>query len=160
MKAAPVSIFVWGVDPDISIDDIREDLAASDINVSQDDIEKKTRTSEIQHEGRRPLDCYKITLKAEDLDAAMAPDVWPARVRVRQWINYPSKRPPAKDDSNGRQPTRDSRPTLRRGPPPSPAVDALLDPAILIAKNQFSLLSVPTPTNSSAPAPATAVAAQ
>ena len=46
MKAAPADIFVWGVNPDITVDDIIEDLAASEINVNREDVEKKTRIPE------------------------------------------------------------------------------------------------------------------
>ena len=61
MKAAPADIFVWGVNPDITIDDIVEDLADSDIIVKPEDILKKTRVNEDQQQqGRRQLDCYKM----------------------------------------------------------------------------------------------------
>ena len=36
---------------------------------------------------------YKIRVKAEDLQVALNPSVWPLRVKVREFINY-SKRPP------------------------------------------------------------------
>ena len=89
MKTAPADIFIWGVHPSTTPEDIVEDLGYSGIVVTVGDIEKKTRQDEERPAG---LDSYKITVKAEDLSKALSPDVWPLRVRCRQWVHYSNRR--------------------------------------------------------------------
>ena len=71
MRAPPADIFVWGVHPDTTIQDIVADLADSDINIREEDIEKKSNKEAY-------LSSYKITVKAEDLQKALDPSVWPS----------------------------------------------------------------------------------
>ena len=89
MKSPPADIFIWGVHPSTTPEDIVEDLAYSDIKIQVSDIEKKTR-----QDGERPsgLDSYKISIKAEDLTKALSADVWPLRIRVREWVHYSNRR--------------------------------------------------------------------
>ena len=43
MRSPPADIFVWGIHPDTSTQDIIADLAESEIVVEERDIEKKSR---------------------------------------------------------------------------------------------------------------------
>ena len=85
MKTAPADIFIYGVDKSTVVQDIIEDLAFSDIVVKAENVVKKTREN-------ASVDSYKISIKAEDLQKALNPDIWPMRVKVREWIHYPSRR--------------------------------------------------------------------
>ena len=75
MKSPPVDIFVWGVHPDTALEDIVNDLAASDILIDTKDIEKKSR------EGSYLLS-YRISIPAKDLSKALNPEIWPIRVKL------------------------------------------------------------------------------
>ena len=86
MKTTRADVFVYAVDPDTTVDDIVEDLAYSKIEVSASNVVKKTRA------GTTGLDCYRISVKREDLANALNPDTWPAGVRVREWVHYPAPR--------------------------------------------------------------------
>ena len=171
MKAAPADIFVWGIHPDISVNDIVEDLKTSDIDIKPEDIVCKTRVSDEQkQQGHLPLDCYKITVKSEDLEKVMKSEVWPARVKVRQWIHYPKNSSNAKVQSRTKIDPRDRRDENQagrhRGPVTgrdgfssysrhaSPAVDALLDPHNLLSHNRYYELGSPL-ENSAAQVPLT-----
>ena len=87
MKTSRADVFVYAVDPDTTVDDIVADLAYSEIEVAASHVVKKTR------EGSTGLDCYRISVKREDLVKALHPDTWPAGVRVREWVHYPARRP-------------------------------------------------------------------
>ena len=81
MKSPPVDIFVYGVPKDTNKADIVEDLGDSDIFISDSDI--------ILMSKRCPsVVSYKISVKADDLEKALNPDVWPLRVKVREFIQY------------------------------------------------------------------------
>ena len=62
------------------------DLADSGIVTQAKDIIKKSR--EEAH-----LKSFKISVKAEDLQKALNPAVWPMRVKVREFIYYARKGP-------------------------------------------------------------------
>ena len=85
MRSPPADIFVYGVHPDTLPEDIVQDLACSDIHIKPDDIVQKSREESF-------LKSYKISVKAEDLQKALDPAIWPLRVKVREFIHY-SKRP-------------------------------------------------------------------
>ena len=87
MRSPPADIFVYGVHPDTSPEDIVQDLACSDIIITAEDIVMKSREEAY-------LKSYKISVKAEDLSKALDPSVWPLRVKVREFIHY-SRRPAA-----------------------------------------------------------------
>ena len=85
MKSTPADIFIYGVHKETMKSDIVDDLKDSGIVIREEDIEKKTR------EGQN-VDSYRISVKAEDLEKALDPSLWPLRVRVREWIHYPTRR--------------------------------------------------------------------
>ena len=87
MRSPPADIFVYGVHPDTTPDDIVEDLACSNIIIRAQDIVIKSREEAF-------LKSYKISVKAEDLQKALDPSVWPLRVKVREFIYY-SRKPAA-----------------------------------------------------------------
>ena len=86
---------MYGVHPDTSTEDIVLDLADSGIIIQEKDVINKSR--EDAH-----LQCYKISVKAEDLTKVLDPSVWPMRVKVREFIHYSKKnfRSNAKDGPN------------------------------------------------------------
>ena len=57
------------------------DLSDSGIVVLEKDVEKKSKAEAY-------LVSYRIRLKAEDLQKALDPCVWPMRVKVREYIHY------------------------------------------------------------------------
>ena len=87
MRSPPADIFVYGVHPDTTPDDIVQDLACCDIIIKPEDIVKKSKDEAF-------LTSYKISVKAEDLQKALNPSIWPLRVKVREFIHY-SRRPAA-----------------------------------------------------------------
>jgi hypothetical protein len=93
MRSPPADIFVWGVHPDTTFEDIVNDLAASDIQIKESDILKKSK-DEAQ------LCSYKISVPAVDLQRALDPSIWPLRVRVREFIHY-ARRNPRQQTGNG-----------------------------------------------------------
>ena len=86
MKSPPGDIFIYGVHPDTTEEDIVNDLKESDIIIETKDVVKKSR------EGSG-LNSYKISVKAEDLQKALDPSIWPMRVKVREYIYYSNKSP-------------------------------------------------------------------
>ena len=84
MRSPPADIFVYGVHPDTTPEDIVQDLACSDIIIKTLDIVVKSREEAF-------LKSYKISVKAEDLQKALDPSVWPLRVKVREFIHYSKK---------------------------------------------------------------------
>ena len=73
------------ITPAIILPNIVQDLACSDIIIRAEDIVMKSREEAY-------LKSYKISVKAEDLQKALDPSVWPLRVKVREFIHY-SRRP-------------------------------------------------------------------
>ena len=70
--------------------------AESGVLIEEKDVQKKSKPEAY-------LVSYKISVKAEDLQVALNPSVWPLRVKVREFIHY-SKRPPRqpRDQQQGR----------------------------------------------------------
>ena len=97
MCSAPADIFVWNVSPKCSVDHIIDDLKASDIHITRNDVTKMTKSPPANSNSRPPLDSYRITIQPEDFQKAMHPEVWPERVRVRQWYY---RRNPHRDNSS------------------------------------------------------------
>ena len=94
MRSPPADIFVWGVHPETTLQDIIADLADSGVIVEEKDIEKKSKPEAF-------LCSYKISVKAEQLAIALDPNVWPLRVKVREYIYYSKKNP--RQDRHDRQ---------------------------------------------------------
>ena len=84
MRSPPADIFVYGVHPATTKEDIVQDLAESGIVITEQCIIKKSRDE-------APLNSYKISVRAEDLNLALDPSVWPLRVKVREFIHYSKK---------------------------------------------------------------------
>jgi len=74
----------YGVHPDTREEDIVTDLSESGIEIETTDIIKKSKDD-------APLKSFKISVKAEDLQKALDPSVWPMRVKVREYIYYSKK---------------------------------------------------------------------
>ena len=68
MKAPPANIFVWGVHPSTSIEDIVNDLKERCIEISKNDIEKKSKPE-------ASLCSYRISIPAALLDKALDPSI-------------------------------------------------------------------------------------
>ena len=96
MQAPPANIFVWGVHPSTSVEDIVNDLKESGIEISNSDVEKKSKPE-------ANLCSYRISVPAALLDKALDPSIWPLRVRVREYIFY-SNKPKQQRDSHQSQP--------------------------------------------------------
>ena len=88
MRSPPADIFVWGVHPDTTKEDIVNDLAESNIIVKISDIEKKSKDEAY-------LCSYRISVPATDLDKALDPAIWPLRVKVREFVHYAKRAPKA-----------------------------------------------------------------
>ena len=86
MRSPPADIFVWGVHPLTSIEDIVNDLAASGIDIKDSDVEKKSKPEAY-------LCSYKISVPIPDLTKALDPSIWPLRVKVREFVHYARKNP-------------------------------------------------------------------
>ena len=86
MSSPPADIFVWGVHPDTTKEDIVNDLAESNIIVKISDIEKKSKDEAY-------LCSYRISVPATDLDKALDPAIWPLRVKVRDFVHYAKRAP-------------------------------------------------------------------
>ena len=84
MRSPPADIFVYGVHPDTTKEDIVQDLAINEIIINIQDITQKSKDEAF-------LKSYKISVKAEDLQKALDPSVWPLRVKVREFIYYSRK---------------------------------------------------------------------
>ena len=85
MRTPPADIFVWGVHPSTTKEDIVSDLEISGIKISACDIEKKSNAE-------AKLCSYRISVPAPLLEKALDPGIWPLRVKVREFIHY-SNRP-------------------------------------------------------------------
>ena len=153
MKAPPADLFIYGVHKDTTKSDIVEDLKDSGIVITESDIEKKTR------EGHS-VDSYRITVKAQDLEKALEPSVWPMRVKVREWIHYPARRKQQdagnrfgqarKEDGNrfgegrkddGKRPGQPS-PDVWLTVPGHARTQAVDKPGSVVSKNQFNVLDI------------------
>ena len=85
MRAPPVAIFVWGMHPHTSTEDIVIDLAECGIVIEKKDALKKSKDE-------APLLSFKISVRAEDLSKALDPSIWSLRVKVREYIYYLKKK--------------------------------------------------------------------
>ena len=85
MRSPPGDIFIYGFHPETTEEDIVNDLKESDIIIEVKDVLKKSKPGS-------GLNSYKISVKAEDLQKALDPCIWPMRVKVREYIYY-AKRP-------------------------------------------------------------------
>ena len=92
MRTPPADIFVWGVHPSTSVEDIVNDLEASGISVSVSDIEKKSNPE-------AKLCSYRVSVPATLLEKALDPGIWPLRVKVREFIHYSNR--PKQPRNNG-----------------------------------------------------------
>ena len=95
MRSPPADIFVWGIHPETTSEDIVNDLAASNIIIEEKDIMRKSK------EGAALLS-FKISVPAQDLQKALDPAIWPLRVKVREYIYYPKKK--TDNEENKKQP--------------------------------------------------------
>ena len=85
MGSPPADIFVWGLHPQTTPDDIVKDLADSNIHIDQKDVMKKSKDG-------AALLSFKVSVCAEDLQKALDPAIWPLRVKVRECISYTKKK--------------------------------------------------------------------
>ena len=93
MKSPPADVFIYGVHPDTT-EDIVNDLKESDIIIEAKDIIKKSKPE-------AALNSYKISVKAEDLQRALDPSIWPLRVKVREYIYYSRRTPRNQEQGHG-----------------------------------------------------------
>ena len=106
MKSPPADIFVWGVHPDTTLEDIVNDLAESDIKIETKDVLKKSRDD-------APLNSYRISVQASDLQKALNPEIWPLRVKVREYIYYAKRA--TQHRQNGAQASNQQQPGQQCG---------------------------------------------
>ena len=71
--------------PETTPEDIVKDLADCDITIEEKDIMKKSK------EGAALLS-FKVSVRADDLQKALDPTVWPMRVKVREYVYYTKKK--------------------------------------------------------------------
>ena len=151
MRSPPADIFVYGVHPDTTEEDIVQDLADSDIIINIGDIVQKSKEEAF-------LKSYKISVKAEDLQKALIPSVWPLRVKVREFIHY-SRKTAANHQRNGQahrgaegggtlgqhQGQSRDRATSQEGGQHQHAGDLRGQPPHLLAPNRYALPGDGTP---------------
>ena len=87
MKSPPADIFVWGVHRETTPEDIVNDLATSGIIITANDIQKKSKNE-------ATLCSYKISIPAADFQKALNPEIWPLRVKVREYFYNSRKSKP------------------------------------------------------------------
>ena len=85
LRSPPADIFVWGLHPETTVDDLIKDLGECGIAVESTGVVKKSK------EGAALLS-FKISVRAEDLSKALDPSIWPLRVKVKEYIYYPKKK--------------------------------------------------------------------
>ena len=85
LRPPPADIFVWGMHPETTPQDIVNDLADSDITIEEKDIMKKSKDG-------AALLSFKVSVRADDLQKALDPTVWPMRVKVREYVYYTKKK--------------------------------------------------------------------
>ena len=84
MRSPPADIFVLGVHPSTTIDDIVKDLIDRDITIEAKDVVKMLKKE-------ASLCSYKISVRSADLSKALEPSIWPLHVKVREFIHYSKK---------------------------------------------------------------------
>ena len=102
MRSPPADIFVWGVHPSTTVEDIVQDLSDSDIKIEAKEIVKMSKPS-------ANLCSYKISVLNTDLQKALDPGIWLLRVRVREFIYY-SNKPKQSDTASKNQNRKESTP--------------------------------------------------
>ena len=94
MVSSPADIFIWGVHPSTTVEDIVNDLTDSGITVEANNIEKKSKPEAY-------LCSYKISIPSAQLDKAFDPSIWPLRVKVREYIHYSNKPKKQRNSNSG-----------------------------------------------------------
>ena len=94
------------VHPDTALEDIVNDLAESDIKIETKDVLKKSRDD-------APLNSYRISVQASDLQKALNPEIWPLRVKVREYIYYAKRA--TQHRQNGAQASNQQQPGQQCG---------------------------------------------
>ena len=125
MKSPPADIFVWGVHPNTSIQDIIADLSESGIEINEEAIKKMSKEDAF-------LVSYKISVNVENLQKALDPSVWPLRVKVREFIHY------------ARRTNRQSRPQVenqKKSQHQSQVGDNREHGELLVTQNRYDLLA-------------------
>ena len=84
MRSPPADIFIYGVHKETTEQDIVDDLKESEIMIDIKDVVKKSRPD-------AGLNSFKISVKAQDLQKALNPAIWPMRVKVREYIYFKKK---------------------------------------------------------------------
>ena len=84
MRSPPADIFIYGVHKETTEQDIVDDLKESDILIDIKDVVKKSKPE-------AGLNSFKISVKAQDLQKALDPAIWPMRVKVREYIYFKKK---------------------------------------------------------------------
>ena len=107
MRSPPADVFIYGVHPATAIEDIIADLAESGVEIDSANIN-------LMSKAEANLKSFKISVKAEDLQKALDPAIWPMRVKVREFIHY--RRNPGADNQGGQfrhrgQQQREKQPT-------------------------------------------------
>ena len=118
MKSPPADIFVWGLHPETLPEDIVKDLGDSGINIEAKDVLKKSKDG-------AALLSFKVSVRAEDLQKALDPQIWPLRVKVREYVYYPKKKP--NENASSSQLPNSSQPQVPgiAVQPPTPTGDAI-----------------------------------
>ena len=113
MRTPPADIFVWGLHPDTTVEDIVNDLASSDIKIEASDVERKSKDG-------APRNSYRISVPATDLLKALDPSIWPLRVKAREYIYYSSKKKQQPNDSS----KPETEPSVTPPAPPAPGAQS------------------------------------
>ena len=69
MRSAPADIFIYNVNPKCTVENIVDDLKASNICVAKSDVIRMSKSAPA--DSRPLLDSYRITLQAEDFQKAL-----------------------------------------------------------------------------------------
>jgi len=80
LRSLPADIFVYGLLKDTSNQELVEELSRNDIMVNSEDVAQMSK--EEAH-----FKSFKVSMKADDLQKALDPKVWPTWVRVRQFFH-------------------------------------------------------------------------
>ena len=139
MRSPPADIFVWGVHRDTTLDDIVNDLAESGINIDQKDIQRKSKDDSAVHS-------YRISVPAADLEKALMPEIWPLRVKVREYIYYPRKKvqTAGEQDKTSSSDQKKERSNVQKQPQPNlidSAINTPVNEAVLETSNMFEVLA-------------------
>ena len=98
------------------------DLKDSDINISENDVVLKSKPE-------ANLCSYKISVPAVDLDKALDPQIWPLRVKVREYVYY-SNKPKKQNDQNQSQTGSDGNANAPNISVPQPRLGSVSTPPL------------------------------